>query len=497
MKSHLQRFGVLGVVAVLLAGCGGGASATPASVLPSAFDLSKVEASVAYIQTQGTFVTADGTKEQIYSGSGFVVDPSGLIVTNNHVVTGGAFWKVSVGSDKTLLTAQVVGVSECSDLAVLKVSGKYPALVMASANPTVGETIYVAGHPNGDPYTLTNGIVAKPAAPSDTSWASVENEIQITAQTYPGNSGSPVIDAAGRVVGVQYAGGIPGSPIAGESFAIAATDAKTVVDQIIKTNSNLDYIGINGEASTDGTGIAIISVAPGSPADKAGIQAGDSMTNLNGTAVGADGTKATYCSVLRSHKTDATLSVIVTRGGQTLSGEINGRPLVATGGTPSTPSSTIPPSSDATSIDLLQPFIPSAIWSSCSHSTATAGPNVVQSAICLHAGVDGVWYDLYDNAANLKAAYDFDAQAAKAKPATAKLTCANGNANGTWTYNTAANLPDQGLLCYTFKDSSSGKTYAVIEQSDPAANVMFTVMLDGSQAALLAWWKANTTVVEP
>jgi serine protease Do len=116
MERSTHRLGprraTLGAVAILVAACGGGGSAN------GTVDLSKIEASVAYIQTQGTFVTADGAQEQTYSGSGFVVDPSGLIVTNNHVVTGGAFWKVSIGTDKTLLDAQLVGVSECSDLAV-------------------------------------------------------------------------------------------------------------------------------------------------------------------------------------------------------------------------------------------------------------------------------------------------------------------------------------------------------------------------------------------
>ena len=335
------RLATLGAVAILVAACGGGGSAN------GAVDLSKIEASVAYIQTQGTFVTADGAQEQTYSGSGFVVDPSGLIVTNNHVVTGGAFWKVSIGTDKTLLDAQLVGVSECSDLAVLKVSGTYPALTMSTTNPTVGEAIYVAGHPNGDPYTLTNGIVAKPAAPADTSWASVKNEIQITAQTFPGNSGSPVIDSTGQVVGVQYAGGSPGTAIAGESFAIAASEAKDVIDRI-KAKGNLDYIGLNGEVNGDNTGIAVISVAPGSPADKAGIEAGDLLTNFNGAAVGTDGTKATYCSVLRSHASDATFSATVSRGGQTWSGEINGRPLALVGGGSSPNSSPAPSAGSAT-----------------------------------------------------------------------------------------------------------------------------------------------------
>src|SRR5664280_2909582 len=151
-----RRLIALVAVATLSVACGGGGSSTAspsaaqaspsaAAASPSAsqaaFDLSKIEASVAYIQTQGTFVTADGAKEQTYTGSGFVIDPSGLIVTNNHVVTGGAFWKVSIGADKTLLDAQLLGVSECSDLALLRVLGgaTYPALTLAASTTGLPE----------------------------------------------------------------------------------------------------------------------------------------------------------------------------------------------------------------------------------------------------------------------------------------------------------------------------------------------------------------------
>jgi S1-C subfamily serine protease len=495
------RLATLGAVATLVAACGGGGSPN------GGVDLSKIEASVAYIQVQGTFVTADGAKEQTYSGSGFVVDPSGYIVTNNHVVTGGAFWKVSIGTDKTLLDAHLVGVSECSDLALLKVSGTYPALTLATANPTVGEQIYVAGHPNGDPYTLTNGIVAKPAAPADTSWASVKNEIQITAQTFPGNSGSPVIDMAGQVVGVQYSGGAPGSPIAGESFAIAAGEAKGIIDQI-KADGNLDYIGLNGEVNADNTGIAVISVAPGSPADKAGIEAGDLLTNFNGAGVGTDGTKATYCSVLRSHKSDDTFSVTVSRVGQTLTGEINGRPLALAssgtalgsqpsqgGGAAASSSSSGNAASGATAaIDQLQAYVPGAIWSTCK-PYATTIATVMQGAKCSYAGVDGVWFDLHGSAADLKAAFAADVKTTAAEPGGDTVSCkaGNGNAHGTWSVSGQAVNPDQGLLCY--KDSDGN---AWIEQADPATHVMFTAVLtSGDQAALYQWWLKNDTVIEP
>ncbi len=479
--------------ALLLTGCAAGAApptaaphpATPA-VTPSAaaFDLSSVEDSVAYIQTQGTFVTADGTKEQVYSGSGFVIDSAGLVVTNNHVVTGGAFWKVQIGTDKTLYDAQLLGVSECSDLAVLKVAGTFPALPMSSAAPTVGEPIYVAGHPNGDPYTLTNGIVAKPPYQADTSWASVKQEIQITAQTYPGNSGGPVVDANGKVVGIEYAGGTPGSPIAGESFAITSSEAMPVIQQL-ETGKNLEYLGINGEANSDNTGISIVSVAPGSPADKAGILPGDLMTNLNGTAVGADGTKSTYCSVLRSHSADAVLSVTVQRGNQTLTGEINGRTLAA-----------VDTGSTTAGIDQIKPFVPAALWANCVPSTNPPYPTIVQSATCQPvSGVTQVWYDLYGSAADLKAAYTQDVQSVGAQTVSSKK-CASSALDTTWSMtfpnNKVLGGPDFRLLCYT-----DTKGAAWIEQEDPSTNIMYTAQLQGgSLADLYAWWVKSDTVVD-
>ena len=470
------------------ASAGSAAAASAGSAAAGSFDLGTLQNSVAYIQTQGTFVTSDGTAEQVYSGSVFVVDPSGLIVTNNHVVAGGAFWKVQVGTDPTLLDARLLGVSECNDLAVLKVDGTFPALALAATPPQVGEQIFVAGHPNGDPYTLTNGIVAKPPSADDTSWASVTQEIQITAQTYPGNSGSPVVNTAGQVIGVQYSGGAPGSSIAGESFAIASSEAAPVIDKL-KTGQNLDTIGINGEADANRKGIAILSVVPGSPADHAGVQAGDLMTNLNGTAVGADGTKATYCSVLRSHGPTDALSVTVQRGDQTLKGEINGPALAVVGG--SVPPSTAPSGGSVAAIDQIQPFVPASTWPNCSPSTDQVRSTVVQTAVCQPvSGVTVVWYDLYDNAADLNAAVSEDAKSADAS--TGK-TCATGPSDGTWqtTFTDGKVLqgPDFRLLCYTQNGS------AWIEQAYPNGNVLFTAELKGSLSDLFTWWKDNSTIV--
>ena len=137
------------------------------------------------IESVGSFI--DPQVGQIYNGagrgSGFIIDPSGLAVTNNHVVTGSALLKVWVGGDQSkTLNARVLGVSECSDLAVIDIEGDgFPYLDWYDGPIDVGKEIYVAGFPLGDPeYSLTKGIISKAKADGETSWASVDSVISIT-----------------------------------------------------------------------------------------------------------------------------------------------------------------------------------------------------------------------------------------------------------------------------------------------------------------------------
>jgi serine protease Do len=302
------RLLAIAAAALLAAACTPAASPTPsaattpsaapsvASAEPSpsaAFELGDVQQSVAFVETQGTFVSPEGAEETGYTGTAFVVDDGGYLVPNNHVVTGGAFWKITLNEET--YDARVIGSSECHDLAVLKITGDdLKALRWSEQEPRVGESIFVAGHPNGDTYTLTDGIVAKTGEASESSWTSIKEELQITAQTFPGNSGSPVVSEEGAVLGVHYAGGTQGSQIEGQSFAISAVEAKPVVEQLME-GENVEYVGINGEAIEE-AGIWVVSVAPGSPASKTGILAGDLLTNVSGSSVGLDGTKSNYCS---------------------------------------------------------------------------------------------------------------------------------------------------------------------------------------------------------
>ena len=140
-------------------------------------------------------------------GSGFIIDPSGLAVTNNHVVTGAGLLQDWIGGDTTKsYNARVVGVSECSDLALSDLEGDgYPYLTWHEGPINVGLEVYSAGYPLAEPeFTLTRGIVSKEEAFGDSPWASVDYVVMHDATINPGNSGGPLIDANGGVVEINY-----------------------------------------------------------------------------------------------------------------------------------------------------------------------------------------------------------------------------------------------------------------------------------------------------
>ena len=261
------------------------------------------------------------------SGSGFIIDPSGLAVTNNHVVTGAAFLEVAVQGESEPRNARVVGVSECADLAVIDIDGEgFVALDWYEGPITAGLSIYAAGYPLGDPeYTLLEGIVAKEDADGETTWSSIDAVIEHSADTLPGNSGGPILTADGEVVAVNYAGNQ-----LGQTFAIGREVARPVVEQLI-AGQNFESIGVNGEAFFDGvfTGIWVSSVASGSPADLVGVEAGDLITRLEDLELATDGTMADYCDILRSHQPTDQLAIEVYRSAtdEVLEGRLNGGAL--------------------------------------------------------------------------------------------------------------------------------------------------------------------------
>ncbi len=308
------------------------AATTPPETSGAVDNLQDVKSAVIQIEAQGTFV--DPQVGTVYNaagrGSGFIIDPSGLAVTNNHVVTGAALIKVWVGGESTARNARILGVSECSDLAVIDIDGDgYPYLEFFGGNIDVGLEVYAAGFPLGDPeYTLTKGIVSKARADGRTSWASVESVIEHDATINPGNSGGPLVTADGQLVGINYAG----NSGTNQYFAIKGQDAQGVIDQL-SDGRDVDSIGINGQAilSDDGSiaGLWVSSVKSGSPAGNAGVQGGDIITTLEGLVLATDGTMADYCDILRSHSPSDVMALEVLRfsSEEFLAGELNGQPL--------------------------------------------------------------------------------------------------------------------------------------------------------------------------
>jgi serine protease Do len=286
---------------------------------------------IVQIEAQGSFVDPEFGMmlNTAGRGSGFIIDPSGIAVTNNHVVTGAAFLQVWVGGEGEPRNARILGASECSDLAVIDIDGDgFPYVEWSTTPPTLGTEVYAAGFPLGDPEpTLTRGIVSKEEADGESNWASVDNVIEHDATINPGNSGGPLVTADGKVIGVNYAG----SSETNQYFSITAAEALPVIEQL-RAGSDLNSIGVNGTAINDGeslSGIWVASVKSGSPADATGIQAGDIITSLEGLILSTDGTMADYCDILRSRNMTDTMAVEVLRyeTSEFMEGQLNGREL--------------------------------------------------------------------------------------------------------------------------------------------------------------------------
>jgi serine protease Do len=334
---------LLATLGLLGAACGGGesttASATGANSSSNAISsIDDAQEGVVQIVAQGSLRDPEvGFADAAGSGSGFLVSPDGLVVTNNHVVTGAATLEVFVGGDTTTsYNATVVGVSECNDLALIDIDGPKDLSYFEwyDGEISAGLDIYAAGFPLGDPeFTLTKGIVAKAKAGGDlTGTSSIDHTVEHDANIQPGNSGGPLLTADGKVAGVNYAGGATETTTA-QFYAIASDLAEGVVDHL--KDGDVESLGINGwavhDADADIDGIWVAGVAPGSPAAKSGVLPGDIIGTMNGLTVGTDGTFKDYCDVIRTAGTrPIAIEVLRWDSSEVLAGEINGdKPLEA------------------------------------------------------------------------------------------------------------------------------------------------------------------------
>lgn len=274
----------------------------------------------------GSFPFDDGGQQYGESrGSGFFISADGYIVTNNHVVEGADSVSVTLNNGETL-DATVVGTDEKTDIAVLKVEGSgYTYSTMGdSGELMVGEPCVAIGNPLGTlTGTVTTGVISA-LERTITVDGTEMNLLQHDAAINEGNSGGPLYNASGEVVGINNAK-TSALGIEGLSFAIPVNSVKPVIEDLINIGyvTGRPYIGISVQEITEAqakhynvaAGVGIISVAGGSPAEKAGLEYGDIITAANGAETL---TLDALNNVKESLKVGDVMTLTVWRDGSTL-----------------------------------------------------------------------------------------------------------------------------------------------------------------------------------
>lgn len=270
------------------------------------------------------------------SGSGIVIDPAGYILTNDHVVKmagdSAAHLTVIFNDDvSTRAPATVVATDPATDLAVVKVDGVADLNVAAlgdSDTVQVGDTVIAIGSPLGLDGTVTTGIISavhRPVrlGPVGDSADAVIDAIQTDAAVNPGNSGGPLVDASGTIIGINTAirtlsGDATSSGSIGLGFAIPINDARTVAEALIAGEPLVrPNLGVNARSATDGgiIGAQLQNVVDGGSAAKAGLQEGDVVLSVDGRLVRSADELAVS---IQRHLVGDEVEVAVLRDGRTL-----------------------------------------------------------------------------------------------------------------------------------------------------------------------------------
>ena len=231
------------------------------------------------------------------SGSGFIITPDGFVLTNSHVVHGAERLEVIL-SDGRRPDASLVGDDPDTDLAVVRIYAPHlhPVRLGNSKDIRVGQVAIAIGNPYGFQCTVTAGVVSALGRSFRASTGRlIDDIIQTDAALNPGNSGGPLLNSRGEVVGVNTAVILPAQGIC---FAIGIDTAKQVTGWLIKDGKiRRSYIGVGGQNTPlhrrlirhyqlpASTGVLVIAVAPGSPAARAGLSEGDVILEMNGSAV--------------------------------------------------------------------------------------------------------------------------------------------------------------------------------------------------------------------
>lgn len=230
-------------------------------------------------------------------GSGVIIDANGYILTNHHVIDGAEQIKVDLNDGRSL-DAQVVGTDPPSDLAVLKVEASgLPVLVLGDSDRTrVGDVVLAIGNPLGVGQTVTMGIISAKGRQTGLSNGSFEDFLQTDAPINRGNSGGALVSTNSELIGINSQILSPSGGSIGLGFAVPSNMARTVVEQLINSGKvrrgqlGITVLRIPSEEATklgvtQGPGVVVFDVQPGSAAERAGLRRGDVISALNGTGV--------------------------------------------------------------------------------------------------------------------------------------------------------------------------------------------------------------------
>ena len=266
------------------------------------------------------------------TGTGFIWDTQGHIITNYHVVKGHRTAKVRLNNKKTY-TATLVGQSKRHDIAVLKLEKikdlPNPIQPGTSNNLMVGQQVYAIGNPFGLDHTLTTGIISALGRTISNRSMDMDNLIQTDAAINPGNSGGPLLDSAGRLIGMNVAIYSPSGASAGIGFAIPVDSVNRVVPNLIKNGRFIQpVVGISANDTANKLvlkelgikGVLILQVSPRSPAYKAGLKGsqlvngdlvlGDVIQSIDGVAVED---MNDFLNILEKHHLNDTVTLNILR----------------------------------------------------------------------------------------------------------------------------------------------------------------------------------------
>ena len=276
---------------------------------------------------------------QSATGSGFVYDDKGHIVTNDHVVEEANSFAVRIGADTKPIPAQLVGKDPSSDLAVLKVdpgavkNGLKPLELGDSKALEPGDQTIAIGSPFGLEGTVTSGIVSSLGRTIDApNNFPIADAIQTDAAINPGNSGGPLLDGAGRVIGVNSQIKSGSDSNSGVGFAVPVNTVKFVVPRI-KSGGKVEraYLGVRNITPQDRSGAIVDTIVPGAPAQAAGLQPGDKIVAIDDKKISSS---EDVSAAVTTRKPGEQAKVTVERGGsrRTLTVNLGTRPETPGGG---------------------------------------------------------------------------------------------------------------------------------------------------------------------